>query len=411
MTLAAPEVTVRAIATGGDGVATLPDGRTVFIPRAAPGDRLRLRAVRLHKRYARARIDAVLEPGPDRVSPPCPHYVADHCGSCQLMHLSADAQRAAKARFVGDALRRIARLDVPDPQVVKSPSMLGYRTKVTFAMMDGHLGYHPIGDPTRIFDVRDCLLAEPRLQALFRSVSAARGLFPTVGARIVLRRDREEQLHVVVRTGPDAPAWAGAKALDRSLSDAGWRVVIWWHPNGGPARAMTGSGDQWPATVFEQVHPALGVLVRTAAVESLGAIEGVHAWDLYAGIGETTRALVERGATVDSVEHDGRAVRLAEGLGPPGPRRLAGRAEDLVVHLGPPAVIVTNPPRVGMAPEVVATLAASGARRIAYVSCDPATLARDLTGLTPTYRLGQVLAFDQFPETAHVETLAVLEQR
>src|SRR5512140_988707 len=93
----APEVTVRAIASGGDGVATLPDGRTVFIPRAAPGDRVRLRALRLHKRFARARIATVLEPGPDRVAPPCPHYVADDCGGCQLMHLSPDAQRAAKA--------------------------------------------------------------------------------------------------------------------------------------------------------------------------------------------------------------------------------------------------------------------------------------------------------------------------
>lgn len=409
MTRSVAEVTVRTIATGGDGVATLPDGRTVFIPRSAPGDRLRLRALRLHKRFARARIDAVLEPGPDRVSPPCPHYVADQCGGCQLMHLSPDAQRAAKARFVGDALRRIARLDVPDPEVIRSPAMLGYRTKVTFALMDGHLGYHPIGEPTRVFDVHDCLLAEPTLQGLFRAASAAREVFPAEGARIVLRRDREKQLHIIVRTGLGAPSWTGAEALDRSLLAAGWRVTIWWHPDGGQPRVLSGSKDPWPATVFEQVHPALGGLVRAAAVASLGTIAGVHAWDLYAGIGETTYALAERGASVESVEHDGRAVELAEGLGPSGPRRLAGRAEDLVNRLAPPAVIVTNPPRAGMAPEVVATLAASGARRIAYVSCDPATLARDLAGLNPSYQLAQLMAFDQFPETAHVEALAVLE--
>lgn len=411
MTLSAPEVTVRAIATGGDGVASLPDGRTVFIPRSAPGDRLRLRALRLHKRFARARIDAVLEPGPNRVSPPCPHYVADDCGGCQLMHLAPDAQRSAKARFVGDALRRIARLDVTDPEVIRSPAMLGYRTKVTFALMHGHLGYHPIGDPTRVFDVHDCLLAEPTLQGLFRTVSVARGLFPSEGARIVLRRDRAEQLHLIVRTGHAAPAWTGAKALDRSMLDAGWRVVIWWHPDGGHPRVMTDPKDQWPATVFEQVHPAIGGLVRAAAVESLGTIAGVHAWDLYAGIGETTRALAERGASVESVEHDGRAVGLAEGVGPLGPRRLVGQAEDLVGQLAAPDVIVTNPPRAGMASEVVATVAASGASRIAYISCDPATLARDLAGLTPGYQLAQLLAFDQFPETAHVETLAVLEPR
>ena len=411
MTLSAPEVTVRALATGGDGVATLPDGRTVFIPRAAPGDRLRLRALHLHKRFARARIDAVLEPGPDRVAPPCPHYVADDCGGCQLMHLSPESQRAAKAGFVGDALRRIARLDVPDPEMIRSPAMLGYRTKVTFALMEGHLGYHPIGDPTRVFDVQDCLLAEPVLQGLFRTLSAARQLLPAAGTRVVLRRGQEGQLHLIVRTRPSAVAWTGAEALEQALLVAGWQVVIWWHPDGAHPRVMSSSRDGWPAPVFEQVHPTIGALVRAAAVASLGAIAGAHAWDLYAGIGQTTNALVERGASVESVELDGLAVELAAALGPSGPRRLTGRAEDLVERLAPPAVIITNPPRTGMAPGVVATLAASGARRIAYVSCDPATLARDLTGLTPSYRLAQVLAFDQFPETAHVETLAVLEPR
>lgn len=411
MSPATPEVTVRAIAAGGDGVATLPDGRTVFIPRAAPGDRLRLRDLRLHKRFARARIDAVLAPGPDRVTPPCPHYLADDCGSCQLMHLSAGAQRAAKARVVGDALRRIARLEVADPEVVSAPAMLGYRTKVSFAVADGHLGYHPVGDADRVFDVRECLLAEPGLQGLFRAVSAARDTLPKRGVRVVLRRDSEEQLHVIVRTDPDVPVWGGATHLDRSLRDAGWQVIIWWHPDGGPPRALTGSADPWPATVFEQVNPAVGENVRALAVESLGVTAGVHAWDLYAGIGETTRALLNRGASVESVEHNARAVSLAEEIGPSGPRRLAGRVEEQVALLDAPDVIVTNPPRVGMAAAVVATLAASGAKRIAYISCDPATLARDLTGLVQQYRPSQVTAFDQFPQTAHVETLVILEQR
>ena len=407
----ASEVTIRAIAAGGDGVGTLPDGRTVFIPRAAAGDRLRLRDVQLHKRFARARIAAVLEPGPDRVTPPCPHYLADQCGSCQLMHLSVEAQIHAKSRIVGDALRRIARLDVPDPDVMASPAMLGYRTKVTFASAGGHLGYHPVGDADRVFDVRDCLLAEPMLQGLFRAVAAARDSLPSTGVRVVLRRDSQGRLHVILRTEPGVPVWGGATRLDRSLRDAGWEAIVWWHPSGGQPRVMVGSGDPWPATVFEQVNPAIGARVRATAIESLGALAGVHVWDLYAGIGETTRALVERGASVESVEYDARAVSLAEGIGPSGPRRLTGRVEELADRLGRAGAIVTNPPRVGMAPAVVAGLAASGAGRIAYVSCDPATLARDLAGLVPRYRLVRILAFDQFPQTAHVETLAVLEQR
>ena len=411
MTPPVPEVTVRAIAAGGDGVATLPDGRTVFIPRAAPGDRLRLRDVRIYKRFARAEIEAVLDPGPDRVVPPCPHYVADQCGSCQLMHLSAGAQRAAKAQIVGDAVRRIAGLEVPNPEVVRSPTPLGYRTKVTFAVSGGRIGYHPVGDPDAVFDVADCLLAEPGLQRLFRAVVAARSALPRDNAWVVLRRDRQEQLHVIVRTRASAPAWGGAGDLIRALDNVGLQALIWWQPSGETPRNTTSEDGGWPATVFEQINPAFGALVRSAAIESLGAIKGVRAWDLYAGIGETTIALAERGASVESVELDDQAVAVAKRIGPPGPRRLSGRAEALVGRLGSPGVIVTNPPRIGMAPEVVAALAGSGARRIAYISCDPATLGRDLAGLISRYRLVQLLAFDQFPQTAHVETLAVLEKK
>ncbi len=405
------EVTVRGMAAGGDGVATLPDGRTVFVPRAAPGDRLRLRDLRLFKRYARAEIESVLQPGPDRVVPPCPHYIADRCGSCQLMHLGAAAQRAAKGRIIGDALRRIGRLQVDDPTVMPAPAELGYRAKVTFALKDDHLGYHRLGEAETVFDVHHCLLAEPDLQALFRVVSGARHAVPSGPARIVLRRDRDRQLHVIVRTPTEAAAWGGAAELAQILTSAGMDAILWWHPDGGQPRAMAGSEDPWPATVFEQVNPAVGAQVRLAAIAALGEVNGLHAWDLYAGIGETTRALVEGGATVESVESDAVAVMLAERLGPVGPRRHAARVEEVLGRLRRPAVVVTNPPRTGMAPEVVAAIAATRPEQVAYISCDPATLARDVVGLAGSHRFKSVQAFDQFPQTSHVESLVILERR
>jgi 23S rRNA (uracil1939-C5)-methyltransferase len=403
------DVAVRAIAAGGDGVATLADGRTVFIPRAAPGDRLRLRALRLHSRFARAEIDAVVEPGPDRVVPPCPHYLVDRCGGCQLMHLSEPAQRAAKARIAGDALRRIAKLDIADPDVTSSPTAFGYRSKVTFTMQQGRMGYHHVHDATHVFDVRTCLIAEPAVQRLHAAVHAAREHLPQDHARVVLRRDHADHLHVIVAT-PSGNAWTGGKPLHQALATGGTEAVVWWHPEGGTPRAVAGAADPWPATVFEQVHPAVGRQVREAAIIALGPLNGLHAWDLYAGIGDTTSALAAAGATVESVESDRRAVEIAERNGPAGPVRSVGLAEELVDRLHQPAVVVTNPPRTGMDARVVSAIARSGAGLVAYISCDPATLARDLLRLGDSYRLRQLTCYDQFPQTAHLESLAVLER-
>ncbi|MFI5279832.1 MAG: TRAM domain-containing protein, partial [Gemmatimonadales bacterium] len=124
-------VAIESLASGGAGVAHLPDGMTVFVPRTAPGDRVRLRDVRKRRRHAEARVAEVVEPGPARVSPPCGHFVRDNCGGCQWQHLTAEAQQSAKRRIIGDALRRVGKLDIADPELVPSPRTLHYRTTIT----------------------------------------------------------------------------------------------------------------------------------------------------------------------------------------------------------------------------------------------------------------------------------------
>jgi 23S rRNA (uracil1939-C5)-methyltransferase len=179
------------------------------------------------------------------------------------------------------------------------------------------------------------------------------------------------------------------------------------------ARAVFGAEEAFPATVFEQVHPAMGDAVRAYALEQLGDVGGLHVWDLYAGIGETTDRLADAGATVESVESDALAVAHAEARSAhrlPRVERHAARAEDAVGRLRRPGRVVTNPPRTGMDERVTAALAASGAERVVYLSCDPATLARDLQRLGGAYRLAHARAFDLFPQTAHVETVALLER-
>jgi 23S rRNA (uracil1939-C5)-methyltransferase len=159
--------------------------------------------------------------------------------------------------------------------------------------------------------------------------------------------------------------------------------------------------------VFEQVHPEMGDRVREFAVQQLGELSGRKVWDLYAGIGETTAQLAARGADVESVELDRRAVAEADARGPAA-RRLSGRVEDLLRKLGRPDLVMVNPPRTGMDERVSAELARVRPDRLVYISCDPATLARDLQRLE-RFQLMLVQAFDLFPQTTHVETVAVLE--
>lgn len=381
----------------------------MFVPRTAPGDQVTLTAIQVHSRFARARVAAVVTPGPGRTAPPCPHYVADHCGGCQLMHLDLAAQRAAKSRIVGDALRRIGKLDVADPEVVAAPAPLGYRTKVTFTVQQGVIGYHRLGEAGKLFEVRRCLLMDQRLDALHQQVRGARDLLPVTTRRLVLRLDGRGGRHLIIRSGT-GDAWTAAAALAERLP-AG--TVIWWHPEEGVPRAVAGGDTPWPATVFEQVHPAVAAEVRRRAIGGLLAGEqgGAVVWDLYAGIGESTALLARAGHKVHSVEIERQAVELATQRGPAGPDRRIGDVVAVAARLPAADLVLTNPPRTGMAPPVTSLLAASEARRIVYVSCDPATLARDIRALGPGWQLTALTAFDQFPETAHVECVATLERR
>ena len=129
-------VRILRIATGGDGVGTLGDGRTVFVPRTAAGDLVTLRRIKLSKTFARAEVGELLEPSPDRVEPACPHYGRDQCGGCQLQHLALPAQLAAKRAMVGEALRRIGKVEVEDPDIEAAEMAWGYRNKVTLTVSE-----------------------------------------------------------------------------------------------------------------------------------------------------------------------------------------------------------------------------------------------------------------------------------
>lgn len=412
-------VTILRLAAGGDGVGTLADGRTVFVPRTAPGDVVELAQVELRRRFARAHAGRVLTPSPDRVAPRCVHYERDRCGGCQFQHLNPASQLRAKGAIVGDALRRIGGLDAADPEIVPSPAAWEYRAKVSLAVERARIGFHVLGESERVFALERCEIAAPPLQRLWSALAPLRSRLPADAERLVLRLDRHGDCHLIVEVRGTA-AWSGAPPLGAALAAAGIRATIWWRPMGGAARVLFGAEEAYPATVFEQVNPGLGAEIRRQAVSLASVSAGERAWDLYAGIGETTELLLQQGALVESVEVDRRAVEEGQRrsrFGPPigsqapeGPAtRHVGRVEDLVGSLAPPSVVITNPPRVGMEAAAVAALARVRPKRVVYVSCDPATLARDVARLGPGFRVTSVRGYDLFPQTAHVETVLVLE--
>jgi 23S rRNA (uracil1939-C5)-methyltransferase len=261
--------------------------------------------------------------------------------------------------------------------------------------------------PDYSFDLVRCHITAPELMALWAELRVLRELLPRELRQIVLRRDRRGGRHVVLVTRRES-RWTGGAALHHELEARGVGGTLWLQAEGGEAAAVAGSKEAFPATVFEQVHPAMGDRVRAHAVAALGEVRGRHVWDLYAGIGETTTVLAEAGASVESVESDSRAVAEAESRGPAAERHV-GRAEQVVGRLRAPDLVVTNPPRTGMDERVTAALERAAPRRIVYISCDPATLARDITRL-PGFSLSDARAFDLFPQTAHVETVAVLDR-
>lgn len=397
-------VIVERIAAGGDGVGRLDDGMTVFVPRSAPGDVLEIDVRERKRTYARADVISIESAGPDRVEPGCRHYVRDRCGGCRLQHLSPEAQLLAKQRIVGDAIRRIGRRDAADPPIVASPAAWRYRRKITLAASGGRIGLHPVDAPDTVFDLEDCPITARPIMDLWNSVRAHRELLPEGLTSLVLREDRSGGRHVIVR-GDEPRPWNAALLADEvALPD----VSYWWRPERGATRIVAGGRAAFPALAFEQVNPDFAARIRADALAAIG--RPAVAWDLYAGVGDAGAELAAQGTEVWAVEMDRSAVEWARAQGVK-VHWVAGRVEESLHRLPKPEAVIANPPRTGMDKVVAEWLEgwarAGGGGCLAYVSCDPATLARDLSRM-PSLALRQLTAYDLFPQTSHVEVLAVL---
>jgi 23S rRNA (uracil1939-C5)-methyltransferase len=375
------ELRIDSLAAGGDGVARLPDGRAVFVPFSAPGDRIRAEIVESRARFARARVVELLEPGPARVDPVCPAFGS--CGGCAWQHVSYAAQLEAKRAILVEALRRIGGIEAPCvPPVLPSPRAYGYRGRSRVRVERGRVGYLRRRSHA-LCAVGRCPVLVPALEDRLRELAA----HPPA-------EDGEWELAAGAGGVRAAPLGApGAPRIE--LEAAGHRIAV-------------SSG------VFAQSNALL--LAELVARVGAAAGRGRLAIELFAGAGLLTVGLAARFEHVVAVESHPAALRdLRENLARAGiagvevvgerveraARRLAGRRPD---------ALVLDPPRRGVPRGTAAELVAIEPKRIVYLACDAATLARDLAELCARgFGLRALEAIDLFPQTPHVEALATLE--
>ena len=416
-------VHIRALGSDGAGVGNLPDGRVVFVPRTAPGDEVRVRITRQKRRWARGRLVEVLQAAPHRVEPACPYYA--ECGGCTLQHIAYEDQLVWKTRFVQDALERIGGLEVSVPPVAPSPAPRAYRSRITFTLLrlPGErvvAGFHHLANPGRIVNVEDgCILPDPTIANAWRQLRAAWGeaarRLPG-GRRLRLTlRTVDEGLILVVEGG------RGPGRPDLLLKEVEGLVAVWSIDPKGAQRLLAGQ-----AVVHET---RLGEVIRTNPTAFLqvneNAADHLHRWvldearagpeisvvDAYCGVGLYGRRIARAGGRAVGIEQDPRAAKTAATDAPEGFTVLTGTVEERLSEAFPADVVILNPPRAGVDARVTDTLRSDGPPRVIYVSCDPATLARDLARLRPAYDVSRVRAFDLFPQTSHVEAAALLERR
>ena len=448
------ELQIDDLTDSGDGVGRW-DDRPVFVPDTVPGDRVRVRLVSVKPRFGRAIVDELLEPSSDRVRPPC--IVADKCGGCQWQPVDYRAQTAAKQRQAIEALRRIGGFDDPPvAEILAAPSPLSYRNKVTYPVAAGpdgqvRAGYYRKGSH-KLVNLNHCPIQDERFDPLlsyFKDEIQDAGWAPydetKHGGEIRhlsfrIGRHTGQLLVTIVSRKPQLPDLEVRSR--RWLDEIPDLVGVCLNVN--PQRGNRIFGDDTyivagreyivekfagvefrmgPDTFF-QVYTEQAEAMVAAITDRLALTGRETIVDAYCGIGTLALPLARQAARAIGIEVQGPALEWAqlnarrnnitnakfhEGLVE---EKLPEVLEGLVAADSPADVVLLDPPRRGCSPETIAALRATPPGRIVYMSCKPATLARDLERLCADglYRLAAVQTADFFPQTPHVECAAFLER-
>ena len=418
-------VTIDSLADGGFGVARH-RGKVVFIPDAVPGDVVFFSAVEDKKSYIKGRLEELLTPSPHRTEPFCPYACV--CGGCQWQHIAYPMQLVAKRRIVADALERIAGIEGAHiPPAAPSPALRGWRVVLEVQFESGPRGQR-VGffarKSRRIVKAQECPVAFPALSMRIAGAGAALSAlkFHGRGELRLLAGEGDRVAASLTFESGFIPGEKAVRAVMKRLDVSGLVIA-----NRSGARsfgdpsvvypgssAVPGGAISFPASGFVQANPG----VNRQLIDHLLSHElsGKSVLELFSGGGNFTLPLAARGSRVTAVERDealsARAEKALSSLGAESSRVVTADAaqytKDAVERGERFDAVVLDPPRTG-ALYVARHLVSLGAGEILYISCKPATLARDVRILTDGgYRLESAAVFDMFPHTFHVETMARL---
>ena len=401
------ELHVTAMAHGGDAIGRH-NGRTVFVPFAIPGERVRVELVEERKHFVRARLLEVLEPSPVRVAPPCPYF--EYCGGCHFQHIAYEAQVQIKGLVVVDQFRRVGKFEEP-PVFEPLPDASGweYRNHARFHITaEGRPGFLA-ANSHEIIPIEDCLIMHPLLSQLHTSLDL---LLPDVEQLELRVGTATGELMLLLQTYDEEPP---ALEVDFPIS-----IVQVCHdtlpvPLIGLdyiTEIVHGREFRISATSFYQVNSMQAERLVEIVLGALDLEGHEIVLDAYCGVGLFTAFIAEEAGAVVGIEINGASVadavfNLADA---PNVTLIEGQVEDVLPDLEEAFdAVVLDPPRTGLDPVTLDTLVTAAPTRIVYVSCDPATLARDARRLVDAgYTLEWVQPVDLFPQTFHIETVALL---
>ncbi len=412
------ELVVSTLVYGGDCLGRLPDGRAVFVPFALPGERVRVRLVEEKRGHARAELLEVLNPSPERITPLCPHFFqlsavsGRPCGGCHYQHMPYKAQLAAKTGILREQLERIGGIANPTVKpIVSLPVPWNYCNYIQFHLTpDGKLGFEATHS-NNVIPIRECHLPEEAINVIWPQldIEAIPGL-----ERVSLRQGADEDILLVMESSdPQAPEFT-VEELPVSavhLSPAGALVLA-----GSDHLVMEVSGRPFrvSAESFFRINTPLAAQMVAHLLAHLPLAPTATILDVYCGIGLFSAFIATKVARLIGVEVSPAAcadfeVNLDEF---DNVELYEAPAEDAlpVIDCHPDAILV-DPPRTGLGSRTLDAILALGAPPLAYVSCDPATLARDARRLTAGgYRLVHVTPFDLSPQTYHIESISFWEK-
>ena len=400
------EVELTTLTHGGEALGRLPDGRAIFVPYALPGERVRARVVAEKPRYARADLLEVLSPAPERVQPRCAHFGL--CGGCHLQHLRYEQQLDAKTAILRDQLQRIGGISEPPflPAVAGQP--WNYRNHVQFHLTgEGRLGYFTRRGES-VFPIQECHLPETPINQIWPHLEFE--YIPGL-ERIGIRLGVEDDLQLILESSDFQPPEINVEDLPISvvhLSPAGPLVLA-----GSQAVQMKvlERTFQVSAGSFFQVNTAAaGEMVRHL-LAYLPQAPNMQVLDVYCGVGLFSAFLAPHARRLVGIEASPAAcadfvVNLDEFANV---ELYEAPAEDVLPALElKPDLVLVDPPRAGLTRPALDGILRLSAPWLAYISCDPATLARDAGRLKQGgYQLEQITVFDLFPQTHHIESISL----